>query len=272
MIFTCFIQENLDTHTNMKVKTLIITVIISLVWLGVPTPLSAQNVEGKIRFLVTHNWTKKLAAVEYLSKQQRERATYMWGSRSEWKEFTEMYFKPASTFYQDSEERAEADDEGYSWRKDAYQIRRDFSNQSTHDVIQLLGKVYIVEDSLYPQQWKILNDIKEVAGHICMNAFWHDTIKQQKVIAWFAMDMPVSGGPERFCGLPGMILEVDVNDGAMVITADKIEIRPVTTEMDLPKKKAKGKKVHEDDYQRVIKKHMDERKAAEEPPFWGMRY
>jgi hypothetical protein len=33
-----------------------------------------------------------------------------------------------------------------------------------------------------------------------------------------------------------MILEVDVNDGAMVITADKIELRPLTNEMDLPEK------------------------------------
>lgn len=78
--------------------------------------------------------------------------------------------------------------------------------------------------------------IKEVAGHICMNAYWHDTLKQQKVTAWFAMDMPISGGPERFCGLPGTILEIEINDGAMVITADKIEMKSLTTEMDLPKK------------------------------------
>jgi GLPGLI family protein len=93
----------------------------------------------------------------------------------------------------------------------------------------------------------------------------------QKVTAWFAMDMPVSGGPERFCGLPGMILEVDVNDGAMLITADKIDLKPLTTEMDLPKK-MKGKRVKEADYTAVLKKYMDERKEAEEPPFWGIRY
>jgi GLPGLI family protein len=195
----------------------------------------------------------------------------MWGSRAEWKEYTEMYFTPAQTFYQDSEERAEPDDEGYSWRKDVYSIRRNFEKSTIFDMIQLLGKVYVIEDSLRPQNWKILNDIKEVAGHICMDASWHDTLRQQRVIAWFAMDMPVSSGPERFCGLPGMILEVDVNDGAMVITADKIEMKPLTTEMDLPKK-IKGKRIHENDYFQVLKKYMDERREAEEPPFWGIRY
>ena len=121
----------------------------------------------------------------------------------------------------------------------------------------MLGKIYIIEDSLYVPEWKIHNDLKEVAGHICMKAFWEDTIKNQKVVAWFAQDIPHSGGPERFCGLPGMILEVDVNKVAMVITADKIEMKKMTKEMELPKK-FKGKKITEAEYQDVLKKYIKE--------------
>ena len=236
-----------------------------------PLKAQEQKMEGKIRFLVTHNWAKKMAAVDYLSKQQRERVTYMWGNRAEWKEYTEMFFTSDKTFYRDSEERAEPDDEGYSWRMDEFLIRRDYMNQKILDNIKLLGKLYIIDDTLIPQNWKILNDIKEVGGHICMNASWHDTLKMQHVVAWFAMDMPVSGGPERFCGLPGMILEVDVNDGGMIISADKVELQPLTTEMDLPKK-MKGKRIHEHEYTRIMDKYMKERKAEEQPPFWGIRY
>lgn len=261
-------KKMLNKHTMAQVNRMSAVLLLTIT-LGLTA--SAQSMEGKIRFLVTHNWAKKLQAVEYLSKEQRDRVTYMWGSRSEWKEFTEMYFKPGKTKYIDSEERAEPDDEGYSWRKDEYTITRNFNDTTIFDIIQLLGKVYIIEDTLRPQPWKILNDIKEVAGHICMDAYWVDTLKQQRVTAWFAMDIPISGGPERFCGLPGMILEVEVNDGAMVITADKIEMKTLTTEMDLPKK-IKGKHIHEHDYIRILKKYMDERKAAEEPPFWGVRY
>ena len=247
-----------------------------LLFLGIslaffPVLVRAQKMEGTIRYLVIHNWTKKMAAVEYLSKEQRDKVTYMWGSRSEWKGYTSMYFTPTQTRYEDSEERAEPDDEGYSWRKDVYSIRRDFNGNKVFDMIQLLGKLYVVEDTIRPPSWKILNDIKEVAGHICMDAFWTDTLKQQKVLAWFAMDMPVSGGPERFCGLPGMILEADVNDGGMLITADKIDLKPLSTEMDLPKK-IKGKRIHEADYTAILKKYMAERRANEEPPFWGIRY
>jgi hypothetical protein len=68
-----------------------------------------------------------------------------------------------------------------------------------------------------------------------------------------------------------VILEININDGAMVIAADKIELKPLTTELDLPKK-AKGKKIDEAQYYAILKKHFDERRKDEEPPFWGIRY
>lgn len=248
-------------------KHYILVFALTLAAIGV----QAQELEGSIRYLVTHNWSKKMASVDYISKQQRERIAYMWGNRSEWKMFTTMYITPTETKYEDSEEKAEDDDEGYSWRKDMYYIKHNYAANTMHDVVQMLGKTYIIEDTLRAPDWKILNDLKEVAGHLCMNASWEDTLKQQHVVAWFAMDIPISAGPERFYGLPGLILEVDVNNGGMLITADKIKEYKLSTELNLPKK-AKGKKITEADYTVLLKKHMDEKRKAEEPPFWGIRY
>jgi len=233
--------------------------------------IGAQEIEGTIRYLVVHNWSKKMAAVDYISKQQRERIAYMWGNRSEWKMYTTLYLTPTETKYEDSEEKAEPDDEGYSWRKDVYYVRHNYATQTMQDVVQIFGKTYLIEDTLRAPDWKILNDLKEVAGHICMKASWTDTIKQQNVIAWFAMDIPISAGPERFFGLPGLILEVDVNNGGMLITADKIDQKKLSTELDLPKK-LKAKKIAEADYTALLKKHMKDKRDAEEPPFWGIRY
>ncbi|MBP6811154.1 MAG: GLPGLI family protein [Saprospiraceae bacterium] len=248
-------------------KQRIIVIALLLASAGV----QAQEIEGTIRYLVTHNWSKKMAAVDYISKQQRERIAYMWGNRSEWKMFANMYITPTVTKYEDSEEKAEPDDEGYSWRKEVFMVKHDYAANTMQDVVQIFGKTYIVEDSLRAPEWKILNDLKEVAGHICMKASWTDTLKQQKVIAWFAMDIPISAGPERFYGLPGLILEVDVNDGGMLVSADKIDLKKITTELDLPKK-LKAKKISEAEYLALLKKHMDQKKEEEEPPFWGIRY
>lgn len=228
--------------------------------------------EGKIRYLLVHNWSKRLESLDYISKQRKERNAYMWGgSRSEWKEYANLYFNATQTRYEESEEKAEDDDFNYSWRKEAYTIRRDYATGMQHDLIQFLGKVYIVEDSIARQNWKILNDVKEVAGHVCMNAFWVDSLKNQRITVWFALDIPVNGGPERLCGLPGLILEVDVNDGALSIVADKIETIPVAEQLEMPKK-LKGKRIKEVDYQKLIKDQIEEKRKNEDPWYWGIRY
>jgi GLPGLI family protein len=253
-------------------KALVKTNVILLLLICAPNILlqAQAAMEGHIRYLVTHNWSKKLAAVDYISKQRKERNAYMWG-KEEWKEFGELFFTATQTKYQESEEKAEPDSEGWSWRRDQYCIKRDFEKNRTYDGVHVVGKNYIVEDSLYIVKWKVNNELKEVAGHLCMNAFWRDTVKDQDIVAWFALDIPTSGGPERYCGLPGLILEIDINAGAMVISADKIDLRNVSTELE-PAKKLKGKKIKETEYQALIKKHVDQKIKDEEPWFWGLRY
>lgn len=231
----------------------------------------SQEMEGVIRYLRTQNWAKQMASLDYLSKQQREKISYMWGTNSEWKTYSNLYFNANSSKYEDSEERAEADDAGYSWRKDAFEIHRDFAQNKTMDLVQLLGKTYFVEDSIHAQDWKIKNDMKEVAGHVCMNAVWVDSLKRQTINVWFALDMPLSAGPERLCGLPGLILEADVNDGALLLVADRIEMKKLSRELDLPKK-IKAKRIKEPEYADIVRKHIAEKKENEEPWFWGMRY
>ncbi|TNE62700.1 MAG: GLPGLI family protein [Bacteroidetes bacterium] len=237
-----------------------------------PTALSGQEMEGEIRYLVVHNWAKKMASLDYLSQQQRDKVSYMWGgSDSEWKVYTTLYFSPTKSKYEDSEEKAEPDAEGYSWRKDAYMIIRDFQANTIFDHVTMLGRTWVVEDSIQTPEWKILNDMKEVAGHVCMNAIMEDTVKRQKIVAWFALDMPVPAGPERLMGLPGIILEADVNNGAETITADRIQLKKLTGELDLPKK-VRGRHISEKDYREKIREHLEQKREAEEPWFWGMRY
>ncbi|MFN0015735.1 MAG: GLPGLI family protein [Saprospiraceae bacterium] len=250
--------------------TLLLSLVIAASFL-LPQTANSQALEGEIRYLLTHNWSKKMSALDYISKQQRERIAYMWGNRSEWKEYATLYFSPTESKYVESEERAEPDDDGYSWKKDAFYLKRNFEQNRVHDVVTLLSRTYIVEDTLNAPSWKILNDMKEVAGHICMNAIWQDTLKKQTITVWFALDMPIPAGPERLCGLPGIILEADYNDGAQVITADRITLRKLDKELALPKKQ-KGKKVNEAGYFDIIRQHLAEKRKAEEPWFWGMRY
>jgi GLPGLI family protein len=264
-------HQYIPSSSNQKglfrfVKALAIAILILFSTVGM-----AQKMEGSIRYLMVHNFAKRYAAVDYLSKQDIDRVSYMWGNNAEYKTYANLYLNATQTKYEDSEESAEQDDAGYSWRRDQFIINRNFEKKTMCDIMDLLGKTYVIQDSLRVPNWKILNEMKEIAGHICMNAFWNDTLKKQKVIAWYALDIANGGGPERFCGLPGLILEVNINDGGLVITADKIEQKKLTTELDLPKK-LKGKKIKEIEYFAILRKHFEEKRKAEQPPFWSIRY
>jgi GLPGLI family protein len=252
---------------NTKMKKQIITLLISIIaW-----QTFAQQ-EGLVRYTRTTYWTKLNSTLPYLSKQEKEKQAYMFGGRDDWQEYTLLYFNDKGSYYTFSDQLTSYEEKyDYSGRKEAFGIKRDFEKEKTNEFFEMMGKTYILEDSLRPLNWKVLNDIKDVAGHICMKAMVEDTIKKQKIIAWFAQDIPVNAGPERLYGLPGLIMELNINDGAVIVEATKIEPLKITTQMDLPKK-LKGKKINELAYQDMIWKFIQEKIKEERNPFWSIRY
>ncbi len=245
--------------------TIILLAIISVSFAQTP------NLEGLVKYDITHNWAKKIKPLTYLSKQTRERYEYQYANIFEWKQKKIMYFTENESVYLDSDEKTDDEAGGYSWKKDKYEIRKNFKLNIETDIIEMIGKIYLINDSLPTQKWQIKNDIKEIAGHICMNAFRKDSLKQQDITAWFALDIPIPAGPERNFGLPGLILEIDVNDGAMHIEATNISFKKLNNELAYPKK-IKGKKVTEAEYQAIIAKHIQDKIKEEEPFFYGIPY
>ena len=237
-----------------RIKTSLLVVFVLYSTLGY-----AQKLEGTIRFLNTVNYTRLWSGEEKSSVENEKDNTDSFISL--------LYFNATQTRYVGWDDN----DPEESYRRTETTITRDFSKHTLHDIIDVLDKTYIIEDSLRAPRWIIKNDMKEIAGHTCMNAFYNDTLKHQKVMAWYALDIPLGGGPERYFGLPGLILEVNINNGAEVITADKIELKKLTTELDFPKK-AKGKKIKEKDYIGILRKQIVENRKQEQPVFSGLRY
>lgn len=68
-------------------------------------------------------------------------------------------------------------------------------------------ETYLVKDSTRKINWKITDEFRTIAGFDCRraNALIMDSIY---VVAFYTDQIPVSGGPESFTGLPGMILGV----------------------------------------------------------------
>lgn len=61
-------------------------------------------------------------------------------------------------------------------------------------------------DSLDIQDWNIIDSVKSVLGYMCQKA--ECNFRGRNWTAWFSPDIPVSDGPWKFEGLPGLIMEI----------------------------------------------------------------
>ena len=65
---------------------------------------------------------------------------------------------------------------------------------------------YQYEDDLNLQNWDLQGDsIRSILGYSCQKATC--TFRGREWTAWFALDIPISDGPWKFSGLPGLIME-----------------------------------------------------------------
>jgi len=81
-----------------------------------------------------------------------------------------------------------------------------------------------------------------------------DMPKEITVTAWYAPEIPVSQGPEKYWGLPGLILEV--NDGKTTILCSKIVLNP--KDKAEIKEPTNGKVVTQKEYDDIVIKKTEE--------------
>ena len=64
---------------------------------------------------------------------------------------------------------------------------------------------YVYEDDLHSQDWEIMDSLKVILDYQCQKAICY--FRGREWTAWFSPDIPVSDGPWKFSGLPGLIME-----------------------------------------------------------------
>lgn len=92
----------------------------------------------------------------------------------------------------------------------------------------LLMQDYIYEDTLYAQNWVIQDSSKLILGHECQKAVCH--YRGHCWTAWFAMDIPITDGPWKLCGLPGLIMEATSEDNShafKLLGLEKVSKEPI---------------------------------------------
>ena len=87
------------------------------------------------------------------------------------------------------------------------------------DRISLQDYCYV--DSLHTQTWTMGDSTREVLGYTCQQAT--ADFRGRRWTAWFATDIPISDGPWKLGGLPGLILEAYDEGQQYVFTAVGLE-------------------------------------------------
>ena len=230
--------------------------------------LDAQSTQGLITFNRKTDYISIMSKLPHITQEDVDRMSLTWGNYKRTGTNYELYFKGSKSLYARKKEAAKGE---YSWKPDQFLLIRDYKNQEQEDLIETLGKVYHLNEALPKIKWKILNEIKEVAGYICMKAETRNEDKNQVVHAWFTDAIPFTGGPEGYGGLPGMILEIDINDGDALITATEVKLDGEEIQLPYPKK-MKGKKIAKVEFENIVKKYIDETIEGKKNPYWRVRY
>jgi GLPGLI family protein len=153
-------------------------------------------------------------------------------------------------------------------------VYANFETGKRVELREMFDKKFIVDDSIRSLKWKMTGETKNILNHNCMKATATQISTRMQmnvengqmqrkevpdtatIIAWFASDIPVSAGPAEYQGqLPGLIMEMNVNDGRQVFTV--LELSPKADLASI--KEPTGKKhVTPEEFRKEREKMMDE--------------
>ena len=157
---------------------------------------------------------------------------------------------------------------------------------------EMMGKEFLIQDSLPKLDWKLGQETKEIGGYMCFKAtamqkasqsdFRNFKLKKEEdkkkdvastekpkttgmmadgeipkeieVVAWYTPEIPVSNGPENYFGLPGLILEVSA--GKTILLCSKVAIN-IKDKKEI-KAPTKGKVLSQKEYDEIVTKKMQE--------------
>jgi GLPGLI family protein len=157
----------------------------------------------------------------------------------------------------------------------------DLAKQMQYEERAFFEKEFLIIDSLKQYKWKLSEETKTIAKQLCKKATTMITApqmrmrvsvtsggnntdttantprapKETELVVWYAENIPVSFGPDSYSGLPGVIMEIDQDNGANVTTAVEVSAKYPKKELIAP---SKGDKMNRAQFQESMQKLMQD--------------
>jgi GLPGLI family protein len=184
--------------------------------------------------------------------------------------YFELSFTSGKTIYQPGKKESEGNP-NMTWftgpAKDNI-IVTDLDNSKINSFKKVYEASYLVEDSIRKIEWKLGAETRTIAGFECRKAVGIicDSVY---VVAFYTDEIAVSGGPESFNGLPGMILGLAIPRLYTTWFATKVELtEPADKDFVITKR---AKKMTGNELQSTLQKSLkDWGKSANRNIWWVM--
>jgi GLPGLI family protein len=120
----------------------------------------------------------------------------------------EFYFDQNKSLYRATKKDPESNSPtlfSFSSGKQTNEIYTDYGKNQRTLRRSIMDDDYLLTDTIPKVNWKIMHDLRNIAGYECRKAIGviYDTVY---VVAFYTDEILLRGGPEGFSGLPGTIL------------------------------------------------------------------
>lgn len=136
----------------------------------------------------------------------------------------------------------------------------DFAKKEQLEQVEFMTRFFLIQSPVESIDWKLTNKRKKVLNYVCMGA--ERQVGEEIITAWFTPEIPIAAGPEKYNGLPGLILGLEKNEEVfMLATAISLD-KPNEVDISPPQK---GQKVSRQKMEKIkvekIKEFYANRKA-----------
>ena len=243
-----------------------------------------KNFQGKATYM--SKTSMDMSRFDKMSEQQKKQMMSRFKSFLE-KTYTLSFNKTTSTFKENVKLEGPGAS-GPSWGRSNGQgsIYKSLTDKKMIEDVEQFSKRFLVEENMDQLKWDMGMETKKIGNYTCYkatlvkedtNVDWgsifsrrgrnkkkdsaktEDKISDKKMLivtAWYTPQIPVSSGPDKYWGLPGLILEL--NAGRMTMLCTEVSISSdKTLVINEPKK---GKKVSREEYTSIVKEKTEELK------------
>ncbi|WP_179335659.1 GLPGLI family protein [Winogradskyella costae] len=260
-----------------------ITRILIFTLIGGVSSVNAQDFQGVATYKTQRKIDIKMDSIKMNNAMQKQMMEMM--KKQFQKTYTLTFDKSSSLYQQEAELDKPQVGGGFqmsfgSSGSDVFY--KNVKNKTYVDQKETMGKNFLIKDSISPIEWKLESDTKGIGAYTCFKATYTKQVEKRDfsfsgkinkdknseedeeekepemeeriITVWYTPEIPVSNGPAKYQGLPGLILEI--HDGELTIICSQIVINPEAKIMI--EEPTKGKEVNQKEYNDIMEKKTKE--------------